>query len=261
MAVKKNKEVTKDQAIFMNVNNNTFEFELWPNNYKNETLNHLYMPEFILNIWGEPFVYFIDLFYVLGERILELKAIKLYLASFKNMNFNSYSEVMDKLEKNLVELANPKYLKIVLSDRDFNLETREKGILKDFAFDTYLNSRTSDNLSEICKVTSYNDAIVNFDLSVPVICDIYVLSNKDIKGDFIKTIMKLPKEKLITEEIPKFVLNELKHLDKDLEVIVDFNIRWNIKKIRSVFQWDLTKLRNREVYIEQIIWKFSSYTN
>lgn len=211
-------------------------------------MNHLYMPEFILNVGGEPFVYFIHIFYVVGERMLELKALKLYLASYKDMRFDNFEEVYTKLREDLVKLAGPEYLKLQVTDRQYIMTEGEflssSTPKSNFAFDSYLNSRLVHNDSELpCEITAYADAIVNISQSVPVICDIYVLSNKDLKGQFIKTIMKLHDQKLITEEVPKFILNELKHLDEDLEVIVDFNIRGNIKKIRSVYQGDLSNLK------------------
>lgn len=272
MSLKENKEITKDQAVFMTVNDWKFTFELWPNKYNYETMNHLYMPEFILNIWGEPFVYFIDIFYVLGARMLELKAIKLYLASYKDMRFNSFDEVFAKLKEDLTLLADPKYMKIEIYDRQYVMiwgSTSGENTYKDnFAFESYLNSTSEllelEKKESFCNILSYADAIVNINQSVPVICDIYVISDEDVettKWEFIKSIMELRDQEIITEEVPKFILNRLSKLAKNIEVVVDFNIRGNIKKLRSMYQWDLTKLVGRDAYIQQITSQFSSYTN
>lgn len=267
MSLKKNKEITKDQAVFMTVNDWKFTFELWPNKYKFDTMNHLFMPEFILNIDWKPLVYFIDIFYILWKRILELKALKLYLASYKDMKFNSFKEVLKKLKSDLVVLAEPKYLKINIINRQhtitFSDVIGEKG--DNFAFDSYLNSISEEKVKKEhkkeCFISSYFDAIVNIGHSIPIICDVYAISNKDIKEPFLKATMSLKDQKLITEEVPKFILEKLKKYSDDIEVIVDYNIRGNIKKIRSVFQGDLNKLIKREEYIQQILSQFNSYTN
>ena len=231
------------------------------------------MPEFILNIWGEPFVYFIDVFYVLWERMLELKALKLYLASYKDMRFNSFEEVLEKLKSDLSTLAEPKYLKIDIYDRHYIMiswsNTGNETYSENFAFDSYLKSSSelvalNDSKDPLSTVLSYSDAIVNINHSVPVICDIYFITDEDkekIKGEFLKAIIALKDEKIITEEVPKFILNRMKKFATNFEVIVDFNIRWNIKKIRSVYQGDLSKLIGRDAYIQQITSEFSSYTN
>lgn len=268
MTVKQNKEITKDQAVFMTVNDWKFTFELWPNKYKYQTMNHLYMPEFILNVGWDPFVYFIDIFYVLGERMLELKALKLYLASYKDMRFDTFDQVFEKLKTDLQLLSESKYMKIEIYDRNYVMITGSTTYKDNFAFDSYLESTSEliklEDEQVFSNIISYTDAIVNISHSVPVICDIYIITDstvESVKWEFIKSIMQLTNEQIITEEVPKFVLDKIKHLCENVEVIVDFNIRGNIKKLRSVYQGDLSKLTGRDAYIQQITSQFSSYTN
>jgi 7-cyano-7-deazaguanine reductase len=90
------------------------EENYWPNQHeKNYTIN-IDLPEFMCLCprSGYPDFATIKLEYVPNEKVVELKAIKLYINSFMNRHIsheNSANEIYDTLFKNL----QPKKLKII----------------------------------------------------------------------------------------------------------------------------------------------------
>ena len=90
----------------------------WPNEHnKNYTIN-IELPEFMCKCprSGYPDFATIKLSYVPDEKVIELKALKLYINSFMDRHVsheNSANEIFDALSKGL----NPKKIKIIA---DFN---------------------------------------------------------------------------------------------------------------------------------------------
>ena len=90
----------------------------WPNEHtKNYTIN-IDLPEFMCMCprSGYPDFATIKLSYVPNEKVIELKALKLYINSFMSRHVsheNSANEIYDALKSNL----NPKSIKIIA---DFN---------------------------------------------------------------------------------------------------------------------------------------------
>jgi 7-cyano-7-deazaguanine reductase len=86
----------------------------WPNEHnKNYTIN-IDLPEFMCKCprSGYPDFAIFKLSYVPKEKVIELKALKLYINSFMNRHIsheNSANEVYDNLFKNL----NPKSMKLI----------------------------------------------------------------------------------------------------------------------------------------------------
>ena len=90
----------------------------WPNDHKKDYTIDIELPEFMCMCprSGYPDFATIKLSYVPNEKVIELKALKLYINSFINRHIsheNSANEIYDALESNL----KPKSIKIIA---DFN---------------------------------------------------------------------------------------------------------------------------------------------
>ena len=94
------------------------DLEVWPNkNKKNYTIK-ITLPEFMCKCprSGYPDFATIKLSYCPDKKVIELKALKLYINSFMNRHIsheNSANEIFDTLKENL----KPKWIKLVA---DFN---------------------------------------------------------------------------------------------------------------------------------------------
>jgi 7-cyano-7-deazaguanine reductase len=94
------------------------DFEIWPNEHTKEYLIKVTLPEFscLCPRSGYPDFATIYLEYTPDKWVAELKALKLYVNSFRDRHIsheNSANEIYDLLESKL----KPKYLKVVA---DFN---------------------------------------------------------------------------------------------------------------------------------------------
>jgi len=90
----------------------------WPNEHKKDYTIDIELPEFMCKCprSGYPDFANIKLSYIPNEKVIELKALKLYINSFSNRYIsheNSANEIFDTLYNNL----KPKWMKIVA---DFN---------------------------------------------------------------------------------------------------------------------------------------------
>jgi len=90
----------------------------WPNEHKKDYTIDIELPEFMCMCprSGYPDFATIKLSYVPNEKVIELKALKLYINSFMSRHVsheNSANEIYDALKSNL----NPKSIKIIA---DFN---------------------------------------------------------------------------------------------------------------------------------------------
>ncbi|MDD5360126.1 MAG: preQ(1) synthase [Sulfurovaceae bacterium] len=90
----------------------------WPNEHKKAYTIDIELPEFMCKCprSGYPDFAKIHIQYQPNEKVIELKALKLYINSFMNKHIsheNSANEIFDILYKNL----NPKWMKLVA---DFN---------------------------------------------------------------------------------------------------------------------------------------------
>ncbi len=94
------------------------DLEIWPNEHKKNYLIKMTLPEFscLCPRSGYPDYATIYLEYTPNEYVVELKAIKLYINSFRDRHIsheNTANEIYDVLEAKL----KPKYMKITA---DFN---------------------------------------------------------------------------------------------------------------------------------------------
>jgi len=94
------------------------DLEIWPNEHKKNYIIKMTLPEFscLCPRSGYPDYATIYLEYTPDEYVVELKAIKLYINSFRNRNIsheNTANEIYDVLDEKL----KPKYMKITA---DFN---------------------------------------------------------------------------------------------------------------------------------------------
>ena len=94
------------------------DLEIWPNEHKKNYIIKMTLPEFscLCPRSGYPDYATIYLEYTPGEYVVELKAIKLYINSFRDRNIsheNTANEIYDILDEKL----KPKYMKITA---DFN---------------------------------------------------------------------------------------------------------------------------------------------
>ncbi len=94
------------------------DLEIWPNEHKKDYLIKMTLPEFscLCPRSGYPDYATIYLEYTPDEFVVELKAIKLYINSFRDRNIsheNTANEIYDILDEKL----KPKYMKITA---DFN---------------------------------------------------------------------------------------------------------------------------------------------
>ncbi len=90
------------------------DLEIWPNAHKRDYLIKMTLPEFscLCPRSGYPDYATIYLEYTPDEYVVELKAMKLYINSFRDKHVsheNSANEIYDALERKL----KPKYMKIV----------------------------------------------------------------------------------------------------------------------------------------------------
>ncbi len=90
------------------------DLEIWPNEYKRNYLIKMTLPEFasLCPRSGYPDFATIYLEYIPNEYVVELKAIKLYINSFRDRHIsheNAANEIYEVLEKKL----HPKYMKII----------------------------------------------------------------------------------------------------------------------------------------------------
>ncbi len=90
------------------------DLEIWPNEHKRNYLIKMTLPEFscLCPRSGYPDYATIYLEYTPDEWVVELKAIKLYINSFRDRHIsheNSANEIYEVLERKL----KPKYMKIV----------------------------------------------------------------------------------------------------------------------------------------------------
>jgi len=90
----------------------------WPNDHKKDYTIDIELPEFMCLCprSGYPDFANIKLSYVPNKKVIELKALKLYINSFMNRHIsheNSANEIYDTLKKNL----KPKKIKLIA---DFN---------------------------------------------------------------------------------------------------------------------------------------------
>ena len=90
----------------------------WPNKHKKNYTISIHLPEFMCKCprSGYPDFAKLDLQYVPNKKVIELKALKLYINSFMNRHIsheNSANEIYDTLYKNL----KPKKMKLTA---DFN---------------------------------------------------------------------------------------------------------------------------------------------
>ena len=86
----------------------------WPNKHKKNYIIDIELPEFMCLCprSGYPDFATIKIQYMPNKKVIELKAIKLYINSFMNRNVsheNSANEIYDILKKNL----KPKWIKLV----------------------------------------------------------------------------------------------------------------------------------------------------
>lgn len=90
------------------------DLEIWPNEHKRNYLIKMTLPEFasLCPRSGYPDFATIYLEYIPNEYVVELKAIKLYINSFRERHIsheNAANEIYEVLEKKL----QPKYMKII----------------------------------------------------------------------------------------------------------------------------------------------------
>jgi 7-cyano-7-deazaguanine reductase len=86
----------------------------WPNNHDKNYVIDIELPEFMCKCprSGYPDFATIQLSYTPNEKVIELKALKLYINSFMNREIsheNSANEIYDTLKQNLM----PKWIRIV----------------------------------------------------------------------------------------------------------------------------------------------------
>lgn len=94
------------------------DLEIWPNQHKRDYLIKLTLPEFscLCPRSGYPDYATIYIEYIPNEWVMELKAIKLYINSFRNRYIsheNSANEIYELFETKI----KPKYIKLIA---DFN---------------------------------------------------------------------------------------------------------------------------------------------
>lgn len=94
------------------------DMEIWPNKWENDYVIRIILPEFtcLCPRSGYPDFAKIFLTYVPNEKVIELKAIKLYINSFMNKNM-SHEDSINEIYYTLDKLLEPKYIRVV---GDFN---------------------------------------------------------------------------------------------------------------------------------------------
>lgn len=94
------------------------DMEIWPNKWENDYVIRITLPEFVCFCprSGYPDFAKIFLIYVPDKKVIELKAIKLYINSFMNKNM-SHEDSINEIYHTLDKLLEPKYIRVV---GDFN---------------------------------------------------------------------------------------------------------------------------------------------
>ena len=94
------------------------DLEIWPNKYEREYLIKITLPEFscLCPRSGYPDFATMHLEYIPDEWVVELKAIKLYINSFRN-RYISHEASANEIYETLFEKLKPKYMKLTA---DFN---------------------------------------------------------------------------------------------------------------------------------------------
>ncbi|ASM34275.1 7-cyano-7-deazaguanine reductase [Campylobacter sputorum subsp. bubulus] len=94
------------------------DMEIWPNKWENDYVIRITLPEFVCLCprSGYPDFAKIFLIYVPDKKVIELKAIKLYINSFMNKNM-SHEDSINEIYHTLDKLLEPKYIRVV---GDFN---------------------------------------------------------------------------------------------------------------------------------------------
>ncbi|MBF6674641.1 preQ(1) synthase [Campylobacter sputorum] len=94
------------------------DMEIWPNKWENDYVIRITLPEFVCLCprSGYPDFAKIFLIYVPDKKVIELKAIKLYINSFMNKNI-SHEDSINEIYHTLDKLLEPKYIRVV---GDFN---------------------------------------------------------------------------------------------------------------------------------------------
>ncbi|ASM39283.1 NADPH-dependent 7-cyano-7-deazaguanine reductase QueF [Campylobacter sp. RM12327] len=94
------------------------DIEIWPNKWENDYVIRITLPEFVCLCprSGYPDFAKIFLIYVPDKKVIELKAIKLYINSFMNKNI-SHEDSINEIYHTLDKLLEPKYIRVV---GDFN---------------------------------------------------------------------------------------------------------------------------------------------
>lgn len=292
------KTITKDQASYITIkgwDNEDFLFETWPNRYNYSTIDYLFCPEFILN-WK---VYNLHVYYELGEAMLELKAIKLFLATYSKWIFKSketkrhysekdllddseYQRILDELVEKFVFLAKPKALKLYLSVWQYEVyeEKYEDKLISTASYWNFSNPfilktidkkwdlnvftwETTPNTSRVI----YSNKVINNNLQIPVILDQAVLFlKKEDESKHGNKISRLFNDDLINfsesrvNDISKKIEDLLWEFLDEYEVFLTFNIRWNIKKYRCIKKGNLPLSLNDIDVIGKVTRKFSSFT-
>ncbi len=91
------------------------EIETWENNYgDHDYLINISFPEFtcLCPRSGYPDFATIKINYIPDKKIVELKALKLYLNSYRN-TYISHEEATNKIYSDLYELIKPKFLEVI----------------------------------------------------------------------------------------------------------------------------------------------------
>ncbi len=94
------------------------DLEIWPNKYEREYLIKITLPEFscLCPRSGYPDYATIHLEYIPDEWVVELKAIKLYINSFRDKHI-SHEASANEIYETIYNKIKPKYMKLVA---DFN---------------------------------------------------------------------------------------------------------------------------------------------
>ena len=92
--------------------------EIWPNKHKKDYLIKITLPEFMARCprSGYPDFATVYLEYIPNERVVELKALKLFINSFMN-RYISHEDAANEIFDTLYNKLNPKTMKIIM---DFN---------------------------------------------------------------------------------------------------------------------------------------------
>ena len=90
------------------------DLEIWPNQHKKNYKVSITMPEFtcLCPRSGYPDFATIHLEYMPGEFVVELKAIKIYINSFRNRHI-SHENTANEIYDTLFEKLKPKWMKLV----------------------------------------------------------------------------------------------------------------------------------------------------